>query len=144
MKKIKYLLTLFLSILSFISFSQSIEGIWKTYDDDLGKLKSEVEIYIKNGKLYGKIVKLHNLEVPYEDAKCYLCSDYRRDKHVMNMEIISGLKKSGSNWKGDKTLLDPNNGKLYDATLWLIDENQLAVRGYVGWFFRTQYWVRKN
>ena len=130
--------------MSFVSFSQSIEGVWETYNDETGKLKSEVKIYEKDGKYYGKIVKLHNLEIPYEDAKCYYCTDYRKEKHVMGMEIITGLElDDDGEWKGDDALLDPNNGKLYDATLWLIDDNKLAVRGYVGWFFRTQYWIRK-
>lgn len=132
-----------IAVMSFGATSQTIEGVWKSYDDDSGVLKSEVKIYIKNGKLYGKIVKLHNLDVPYDEALCYLCTDYRKDKHVMGMEIISGLDKDGNEWTGDTKLLDPENGKSYDATLWLIDDNKLAVRGYVGWFFRTQYWLRK-
>lgn len=143
MKTMNFLLILCLSMMSFFTFSQSIEGVWETYDDDSGELKSEVKIYIKNGKLYGKIIELHNLDVPLKDALCYLCTDYRKDKHVIGMEIITGLKKSGNDWKADDALLDPNNGKLYDATFWLINDDKLAVRGYVGWFFRTQYWVRK-
>ena len=139
----KYFLMFFLSVYSLVSFSQSIEGIWKSYDDESGELKSEVKIYIKDGKLYGKIIKLHNLDVPLEEAKCKLCTDYRKDKDVMGMMIISGLKKSGEEWSGNQLLLDPNNGKLYDAKFWLVDENKLAVRGYIGWFYRTQYWVRK-
>ncbi|PWH86046.1 DUF2147 domain-containing protein [Brumimicrobium oceani] len=125
-------------------FAQSIEGVWETYSDDTGELKSEVEIYKKDGKLYGKIVKLHNLKIPYDKAKCYYCTDYRKDQHVMGMEIITGLEQNKrGDWKGDKALLDPNDGKLYDATVWLKSDNKLAVRGYEGWFFRTQYWIRK-
>ncbi|HLV41507.1 MAG TPA: DUF2147 domain-containing protein [Brumimicrobium sp.] len=139
----RYFLIVVLSVFSSVSFSQSIEGVWKSYDDADGELKSEVKIYIKDGKLYGKIIKLHNLDVPFEDAKCYLCTDYRKDKHVQGMEIVSGLKKSGKEWSGSKLLLDPNNGKLYDAKLWLVNDNKLAVRGYIGWFYRTQYWIRK-
>lgn len=139
----KYIFTFCLISISFITISQTIEGIWKTYDDGSGELKSEVEIYIKDGKLYGKIIKLHNLEVPLKDAKCYDCTDYRKDQPVMGMEVISGLKKSGKFWTEDKVLLDPNNGKVYDAKLWLINKDKLAVRGYIGWFYRTQYWKRK-
>lgn len=139
----KYFLVLSLALISFITNSQTIEGVWKTYDDADGKLKSEVELYIKDGKLYGKIIKLHNLEIPFEDAKCTLCTDYRKDKHVQGMTIISGLEDSGKEWTGNKKLLDPNNGKLYDAKFWLENDNKLAVRGYLGWFYRTQYWIRK-
>ncbi|HTO38562.1 MAG TPA: DUF2147 domain-containing protein [Brumimicrobium sp.] len=139
----KYFLILIVTLFSFITYSQSIEGVWKTYDDSDGQLKSEVELYIKDGKLYGKIIKLHNLDIPYEDAICKLCNDSRKNKHVQGMEIISGLQFSGKEWSGNKKLLDPNNGKLYDAKFWLENDNKLAVRGYLGWFYRTQYWVRK-
>lgn len=143
MKKNILLLFLFINCISWTSFSQSIEGIWGTYDDTSGKLKSEVEIYVKNGKIYGKIIALYNLEIPLEKAKCYGCTDYRKDQPVIGMEIISGLTKSGKFWEGNKALLDPNNGKIYDAKFRLIQENKLAVRGYIGWFYRTQYWIRK-
>lgn len=139
----KYLIILCLSLISLTCTSQSIEGVWKSYSDATGELKSEVKIYIKNGKLYGKIIKLHNLDVPYKDAICSKCTDYRKNQHAVGMEIITGLEQSGEYWKGDKALLDPSNGKLYDAKLWLENDNKLAVRGYIGWFFRTQYWIRK-
>jgi len=142
---IKSLIVFCISIMSFMGFTQTIEGVWETYDDKSGKLKSEVKIYLKDGKLYGKILKLHNLEVDIavEDAMCFKCTDYRKDQPVIGMKIITGLEKSGNEWTGDEILLDPNNGKLYDAKLWLVNDNKLAVRGYIGWFYRTQYWVRK-
>ena len=138
----RYFLILIVSFVSFMSFSQSIEGVWKTYDDSSGELKSEVKIYIKDDKLYGKVLKLYNLDSDPNEAKCELCTDYRKDKPVIGMLVISGLKKSGKEWIGDSALLDPNNGKSYDAKIWLESNNKLGVRGYLGWFFRTQYWVK--
>lgn len=138
----KYLLIICLSLLGLTCTAQSIEGVWKSYDDNTGELKAEIKITIKNDKLYGKIIKLHNLKVPLKDVKCYDCTDYRKDQPLTGMEIITGLKKSGEYWTGDNALLDPKNGKLYDAKFWLENDNKLAVRGYIGWFFRTQYWIR--
>ncbi len=40
--------------------AQSIIGKWKTIDDETGKEKSIVEIYERNGKVYGKIIELIN------------------------------------------------------------------------------------
>ena len=44
----------------------------------------------------------------------------------------------------DGTILDPKNGTVYDCKLWLDEDNsnQLKVRGYVAFFFRTQTWMR--
>ena len=139
----KYFLSFLFGVTLFFSQAQSIEGIWETYDDETGEMKSEVRVYIKEGRLFGEIVELHNLKIPLDKAKCYDCTDYRKDQPVMGMEIISGLSKDGKYWTADKVLLDPNNGKVYDAKLWLINEDKLAVRGYIGWFYRTQYWKRK-
>ncbi len=138
----KYLFVLTVGLMHLTISAQTIEGIWKSYDDDSGELKSEIEITIKNGKLYGKIIKLYNLEVALKDAKCYDCTDYRKNQPVLGMEIITALEKSGKYWTGDKALLDPNNGKLYNAKFWLESNNKLTVRGYIGWFYRTQYWIR--
>lgn len=138
----RYFLTLFLSMISFISFSQSIEGYWATYDDESGKLESEVKLYIKDGKLYGKIIKLY--EEDPKNAKCERCTDYRKDQPVLGMVFMTGLTLKGNEWTGKKALLHPKNGKEYDGKVWLEANDKLAVRGYLGWFYRTQYWVRRK
>ena len=59
MKKIKNFV--FLLVIMFLSqsmISQSIFGVWKTIDDETGEPKSYVKIYEKNGKAYGRVVKL--------------------------------------------------------------------------------------
>src|SRR5690554_7702748 len=69
---------------------QSIEGIWATYDDNTGKLESEVEIFIKNGKLYGKIIRLFDMDL---NVVCSKCTDHRKNKPVVGMIFMSGLTK---------------------------------------------------
>lgn len=43
---IKYILILCLSILGTVGISQTVEGIWQTYDHNSGELESDVSIYI--------------------------------------------------------------------------------------------------
>ena len=45
-------------LLTVVTNAQSIVGKWKTIDDETGKTKSIVEIFMKDGKAYGKIIKL--------------------------------------------------------------------------------------
>ena len=52
-------LYIFIFFISQISFSQTIFGKWKTIDDETGKEKSIVEIFEKQGKIYGKIWPRH-------------------------------------------------------------------------------------
>jgi uncharacterized protein (DUF2147 family) len=116
-----------------------VEGRWKTIDDATGKMKSIVEISIKDGKLFGKVVELRPDTDP--NKVCTECTDYRKGKKIVGMDIITGLSKDGNEWVGDDGIMDPDNGKSYDCTLW-VEEGKLQVRGYIGFFFRTQTWVR--
>jgi uncharacterized protein (DUF2147 family) len=127
--------------LSFISLSlnaQDIFGKWKTIDDNTGKARSIVEITQKDGKAYGKILKLFREPGEDLDPICDDCSDYRKDKKVIGMTIITDMERDGDEWE-DGEILDPENGKVYDCKLWL-EDGKLKVRGYVAFFFRTQTW----
>ena len=140
----KYLLILSLSLLSFISQSQTVEGVWETYYKESGKIKSDVKIYIKDGKIYGKIIKFYNMPEAQKSAICTKRKDHRKDQPIIGMIFMSGLKQSGDKWEGDAVLLDPDNGKEYDGEVWLESPNKLAVRGYLGWLYETNYWKRKS
>ncbi|RYM32891.1 DUF2147 domain-containing protein [Brumimicrobium glaciale] len=144
MNTIKYFLIFLLSITSFIGFSQSVEGIWETYYEGTDKIKSDVKVYTKDGKLYAKIIKFYNMSEAEKNAKCLKCTDYRKNQPIVGMVFMNGLVQSDDEWEGDAVLLDPNNGKEYDGLVWLENENKLAVRGYLGWLYETKYWKRKS
>lgn len=129
-------------VFAFLSNAQSIVGKWKTIDDETGKVKSIVKLYIKNNKLYGDILKIYPEPGDPKDPVCDKCSGSKKGKKIIGMEIISGLEKDGEEWKKDDGILDPKKGKIYDCKIWLEDKDKLGVRGYIGFFFRTQYWIR--
>jgi len=137
----KLVLTLLISIFSLTLFSQSVVGKWKTIDDETGKPKSIVEIYKKDGKVYGKIIELLNPSEP--NPLCDLCEDDRKNQKITGMEIIRDLEQDDNEWE-DGTILDPKKGEIYDCKIWVDedDSNKLQVRGYVMFFFRTQTWER--
>lgn len=135
------LLFIILFTTSFLS-AQSIIGRWKTIDDETGKAKSIVEIYMKNGKAYGKIIKLFRNPSQEQNPICDKCTDYRKDQKVIGMTIISAMEKDGDEWE-DGEILDPNNGKIYNCKLW-VEDGKLQVRGYVAFFYRTQTWLKVN
>ncbi len=129
-------------LFSFNAYTQSIVGKWKTIDDETGKEKSIVEIFMKDGKAYGKITKLFREPNEDQDPICDLCTDHRKDKKVLGMTIITDMVKDDDEWD-DGEILDPKNGKIYDCKLW-VEDGKLQVRGYVAFFFRTQTWHRVN
>ena len=131
-----------LSIISLSLDAQDIIGKWKTIDDNTGKARSIVEITQKDGKAYGKILKLFREQGEDLDPICDDCTDYRKDKKVIGMTIITDMEMDGAEWE-DGEILDPENGKVYDCKLW-IEAGKLKVRGYVAFFFRTQTWFPAN
>ena len=121
-------------------FAQDIiVGVWKNIDDKTGKAKSHIQIFEKDGKVYGKIIKLLN-DKP--DAKCDKCEGDKKDKPVVGMEFVTKMKNKGKNNYAGGKILDPGNGKEYTCKMKLLDDGRLRVRGYIAFFFRTQYWHR--
>ncbi len=126
------------------SFAQMTPvGTWQTLDDKTKEAKSEVVITETAGVLSGKIVKLLRKEAK-QDAVCDECTDDRKGKPVLGMEIIRGVKKvDGKDVWEDGKVLDPENGKTYSAKLTPIEGGKkLEMRGSIGPFGRTQTWVR--
>ena len=141
MKKLLILSFIFLLFVASSAMAQtSIFGKWKTIDDETGEAKSVVEIYEKNGKAFGKVIKIYNPDK--QDAVCDECDedDPRKGQKILGMEILKNMKKDGDEWTGGH-ILDPNNGSVYKCTLWIEDGN-LHVRGYIGFSLlgRTQVW----
>jgi uncharacterized protein (DUF2147 family) len=119
-----------------------VMGKWKTIDDDTSEPKSVVEIFEKDGKLYGKIIKLFRKPGEDPDPICTECAtdDPRFKKKITGMEILQNMEKSGDAYE-EGSILDPSNGKIYGCKLWL-EGNDLKIRGYWGPFYRTQTWLR--
>lgn len=135
------LISLFLLITALIPSSSTVTGKWKTVDDETGKPISIVEIYEKNGKVYGKVAEVLN---PNDrDRKCVNCTGDDKNKPILGLTVIKGLSKEGSEYTNGK-ILDPKSGKLYKCFITLEGNDKLKVRGYIGVSLigRTQYWHR--
>ena len=136
-------LTILLLALSItVATAQDVVGKWKTIDDETGEERSIVDIYEKNGKVYGKVVKLIRTPDEDPDPVCNECddSDDRYNKKIIGMEILRDMEKSGDEYSGGN-ILDPKNGRVYRCSIW-VEGNELKVRGYWGPFYRTQTWHR--
>jgi hypothetical protein len=104
-----------------------------------------VRIDLVDNKLHGTVVKLFREPGENPEPLCDGCKDYRKDKPVLGMTIMSGLKKSSSaGWEGGE-IIDPADGSVYKVKVELKpDGKALDVRGYIGLplIGRTQTWVR--
>ena len=118
-------------------------GVWQSIDDKTNEPKSQIRISEAGGALSGRIEKLLRKEAK-QDAVCDECTDDRKGKPLIGLEIIRGAKKAdGKDVWEDGKILDPENGKSYALRLTPIDGGKkLEVRGSVLGIGRTQTWVR--
>ena len=133
--------TLLLSLFLLLQ-TPSVEGTWVNIDDETGQAKSEIELYVEQGKLYGRVLRL--LLPEDQGKKCVNCKGSDKNKPIEGLLIVRGLSRENAAWTDGK-IMDPANGKSYDCTIRLEDPNTLNVRGFLGFSFlgRTQVWKRK-
>ena len=118
-------------------------GDWRTFDDADGKETGSVMIFDRGGVLYGTVTSI--ADPAKARALCTACTDDRKGKPVVGLQIIRGLKPDGDEWDGGE-ILDPQNGKVYRCLMRLQDGGQkLLVRGYIGISLigRSQTWARR-
>lgn len=122
-------------------------GRWRTIDDDTKSERSIVEVTKVGDELQGRVLRIFYRPDEKPDPVCELCEGARKDQPVIGMTFLWGLKPDGGNdWAGG-AILDPKNGKIYNAKLSLTEAgSQLRVRGYIGTplLGRTQIWLREK
>jgi len=121
-------------------------GVWRTIDDKSKQERSIIRITEDHGELKGVVEKL--FDQPGDDPAhlCKECKDERKDKPIIGMTILWGMKKDGNSWTGGE-ILDPHNGKTYRCKITpAADGKSLNVRGFIGISLigRTQTWLRQE
>jgi len=121
--------------------AQSVLGKWNSVNPENNKIESTIAVYLEKNLLYAKIIKIS--DPLKQDKLCTACKGKNKNKPILGMIILFGLKKDGNEWNGGK-ILDPKSGKIYKCYISLKDKNTLKLRGYIGFslFGRTEYWQR--
>lgn len=124
-----------------------IAGKWRTIDDETGGERSIVEIRLVDGELQGRILQVFLRPDEKPDPVCEACDGERKNQPIIGMTFLWGLKPDGKDaWAGG-SILDPKNGKIYNAKASLADNGQaLRLRGFIGTplLGRTQTWQRET
>lgn len=122
--------------------AQTIEGEWYTVDDRTGVEKAIISVYKENGKLHGKLKK-----VLVDDAECCVeCDGAVYGTPYEGLMIFENLELNSNNEYKGKSLFDPEQCMTFKCKVWLSEDNpnELKVRGYLAFIFRTQTWKRKR
>lgn len=143
MRKTLYLIALALLALPLAAQAQSNSpfGRWKTLDDETGKPMTVVEVYRgQDNTLAARIVE--NIAAP---ATCTRCSGENRNRSIIGMNVLWGLRESNGKWGGGQGL-KPSTGDTFSArSLELIDGGRkLKVTGCKARILcRSAEWVRE-
>ncbi|WP_042421418.1 DUF2147 domain-containing protein [Comamonas granuli] len=120
------------------------EGLWRNVDDKTGEAKAEIRIKADGQGVLSGLLERRLTKDAKPDDLCKECSDDRKDKPLLGLEIIRNAKKADGKdvWEGGK-ILDPENGRNYTLRLTPVEGGKkLEVRGSIGPFGRTQTWIR--
>ena len=129
---------------SSLAAEPSPTGLWKTFDDKTQKPRGLIRLYEENGAIFGRI----EASVDPKEAReiCDKCSGERKNKPVVGMVVLRGMRKQGSGYAGGE-ILDPDTGWVYRCKMNVEkDGEKLVVRGYLGFSLigRSQTWVRQK
>jgi uncharacterized protein (DUF2147 family) len=121
-------------------------GRWRTFDDKTNQAKSIVEIFSAGDELRGRVTKVFAPPARSPNPVCEDCPGEFKDKPIVGMQVMWGLKKDGTEYSGGR-VFDPENRKTYRCRLLVIDGGKkLELRGFIGFSLigRTQTWVRES
>jgi uncharacterized protein (DUF2147 family) len=138
MKKILFIILLFIANLLTAQTPDKIIGKWLTADKE-----AHIEIFYAAGKYYGKIVWLKQPINP-KTGKAWL-DDKNPDESKRNLPLMGSVLLKGFEKKGEEfingSIYDSRDGKTYTGKIW-IENNTLKLRGYWGMFYVTESWER--
>lgn len=137
-------IALFVHPISLFADSVSLVGLWRQFDDETAKPSSLIRIREHGGQYEGSIETIFPLAGEPTAPQCWKCSGWRKNKPLVGLLILTGMRGSELQYKGGE-ILDPVEGQVYRCEMKLAEDGMhVHVRGYIGvsLFGRTQLWER--
>ena len=152
MKQSLAIATLILSCFSGLAHAKNptIEADWRTIDDKTGFAKAITEISQEADGTYSATIKKVIPRPGYTPKEfCQNCPAPFTNKPIVGLKILWGLTPDPkrANTFSDGRILDPLNGKIYNAKARMSsDGRRLSIRAYIGFSVigRTPIWIREG
>jgi uncharacterized protein (DUF2147 family) len=120
-----------------------VTGFWESDDSD-GHPNAWF-YFVETFQVYeGRIVKMFPKPGAPNVPNCLKCTGDQANAPMLGLVLVKQMKRDGLKYD-DGTILDPRNGKVYNAQMEISpDGQQLSVRGYLGVSLlgQTQVWTR--
>jgi uncharacterized protein (DUF2147 family) len=143
MTLIRAVLFLTFLLISTLTFADPrIPGYWKSIDDQTGMVTAFWKLEIKDNRLLGYLVNYPGMK---PENVCMECTGELQEffeKPISNTAWLNLRKNRDGVWE-DGYIIDSGKGEKYKAKVWVAD-GKLMMRGYIGFFFRTQTWLRTD
>lgn len=122
-------------------------GLWKTFDEQTGRVNSIVRVWLENGELRGRIERIFPKAGEDSDPKCDPCTGDKKGLRVIGMTFLWGFRRRDAKWV-DGYVLDARDGRVYRGQLQVTsDGRRMNLFGYVRIIFkigRTATWERAS
>jgi len=148
-----FVILFFFAITGFCFAADPAEGFWISVDEKTGKETAGWEIFIRDGKLYGRILSVAGFP---QDVKAENCKDsykgFPASGKVSEMTVVGTIWIFGlvpaaqpGQWK-DGNIVDPDSGSMYGCKITFhptggkFKTDTLEMRGTIGPIGRSQFW----
>lgn len=133
-------------VISSSACAADMVGLWQEYNDDTGNVEALIRIEkTRDGMYQGRIEKLLPDTAENAAMQCKKCTGELRDRPLLGLRILSGMKRKDALVFDDGTITDPDDGKSYQCHIRISDDgNTLEVTGYFtfNWIGHSEIWRR--
>ena len=115
--------------------AEDAAGVWETASGGY------VQLYEEGDTWKGKIVGSKSGKARYDKNNP---DESKRDRRLLGITVLDGLKYAGNGEFEGGTIYDPNNGKTYNAKATQTGPDTIEARGYIGISLigKSQTWKR--
>jgi uncharacterized protein (DUF2147 family) len=123
-----------------------LAGLWQEYNDETGNPEALIRIEkLADNSYQGKIEKILPDVATNAALRCKNCPGELRNRPLLELRILSGLRRRDATTFEGGQIMDPDDGKIYRCNIRLLDDgNTIEVTGYLSfnWIGHSEIWRR--